>query len=394
VVETTVPRSPDAVTGPGRARAGIAILALACFAAVSTEMVPVGLLPAIGRAFGVSESTTGLLVTLYAVMVAVLAVPLTFATRRIAGKHLLLAALAGYALSNLVAALAPSFALLAAARALGGLTHAVFFSVCIGYASRLVPARQTGRALAFVSAGVSGGFVLGVPLATAVGNAAGWRAGFATLTVLTALTLGLIALWLPDVRIAAHADERPTGRRRWLVAVATSNGLAFMGQYTVYTYISVLLLDAGAGVDAVGPVLLVLGAVGLAGLAVTARHLDHQARRTGLAALAVVVAGTVAAGAGLPHLDVVLAAAVVWNAAYGGAPSFFQASVVRARATTPELAGAWINATSNVGIAAGAAVGGLVLDAAGIRAVAWLAAGLVVASMAVVLACREAFSQH
>src|ERR1700722_13036537 len=168
--------SGQAEPGLGGARAGLAILALSVFAAVTTEMAPVGLLPAIGRQFGVAESTAGLLVTLYAVLVAALAVPLTLATRRVPGKRLLLIAMSSYAASNVISALAPSLAVLAAGRAVGGVTHALFFSVFIGYVTRLVPPAQTGRALALASAGATAGFVLGVPLTTALGNAAGWRA--------------------------------------------------------------------------------------------------------------------------------------------------------------------------------------------------------------------------
>ena len=112
----------NGVSGPpepglGGARADLIILSLSAFAAVTTEMAPVGLLPAIGHAFGVAESTAGLLVSLYAVIVAILAVPLTLATKRVPGKRLLLLAMASYTISNVVAALAPSLAVLAAGRA-------------------------------------------------------------------------------------------------------------------------------------------------------------------------------------------------------------------------------------------------------------------------------------
>src|SRR5580704_13896154 len=147
--------------GLGDARVGLLILSLSVFAAVTTEIAPVGLLPAIGHAFGVAESTAGLLVSLYAVLVAALAVPLTLATKRVPGKRLLLIAMSSYTISNVIAALAPSLAVLAVGRAIGGVTHALFFSVFIGYATRLVPAGQTGRALALASVGVPAGFVLG-----------------------------------------------------------------------------------------------------------------------------------------------------------------------------------------------------------------------------------------
>src|SRR5580693_7658369 len=252
--------------GLGGARADLIILSLSAFAAVTMEMAPVGLLPAIGHAFNVAESTAGLLVSLYAVLVAVLAVPLTLATRRVPGKRLLLIAMSSYAASNVISALAPSLAVLAAGRAVGGVTHALFFSVFIGYATRLVLRAQTGPALALASAGALAGLVLGVPVTTALGNAAGWRVSFATLAALTAVVLALVAVLLPDVR--SRADERrpEPGRLRQLAPVVGSNALVFVGQYTLYTYVGVLLLRSGASSAAVGPILLAFGVFGLIGV--------------------------------------------------------------------------------------------------------------------------------
>jgi predicted MFS family arabinose efflux permease len=383
--------SDPAEAGLRGARAGLIVLSLSVFAAVTTEMAPVGLLPAIGHAFGVPESTAGLLVSLYAVIVAALAVPLTLATRRIPGKRLLLVAMSSYAVSNVISALAPSLAVLAAGRAVGGVTHALFFSVFIGYVTRLVPPAQTGRALALASVGVPAGFVLGVPLATALGNAAGWRAAFAALAVLMAVAGVLIAVMLPDVR--APADERrpASGRPRQMVAVIGSNTLVFLGQYTLYTYVSVLLLRSGASSIAVGPILLVLGVFGLVGVWSAGPRLDRHLRGSAVVVLAVLAAGIAAAGAAFPVLALVIVAGAVWNGAFAAVPSINQTAAVRTQATSPELAGAWINASSNAGIAAGAALGGVVLVSAGIREVAWLAAAFVIVGIVVVLFARRAF---
>jgi predicted MFS family arabinose efflux permease len=397
-VKEAAPMVKNGVSDPaepelGGARAGLIILSLSVFAAVTTEMAPVGLLPAIGRAFGVTESTAGLLVSLYAVIVAALAVPLTLATRRIPGKRLLLVAMSSYTVSNVISALAPSLAVLAVGRAVGGVTHALFFSVFIGYVTRLVPPAQTGRALALASAGASAGFVLGVPLVTALGNAAGWRAAFAALAALMAVVLVLVAVVLPDVR--SQADERrpASGRRRQMVTVIGSNTLVFLGQYTLYTYVSVLLLRSGASLNTVGPILLVFGAFGLIGVWSASRRLDRHLRSSALVILAIVAAGIAAAGATFPVLALVIVAGAVWNGAFGAVPSVYQTAAVRTQTTSPELAGAWVNASSNTGIAAGAALGGVVLGSTGIRDVAWLAAALVILAIVVVLLARRAFGK-
>jgi predicted MFS family arabinose efflux permease len=387
--ETGNPAEP----GLGSARAGLIILSLSVFAAVTTEMAPVGLLPAIGDAFGVTQSTTGLLVSLYAVLVAVLAVPLALATRRIPGKRLLLAAMGSYAVSNVISALAPSLAVLAVGRAVGGVTHALFFSVFIGYVTRLVPPAQTGRALALASAGAPAGFVLGVPLATALGNAAGWRAAFAALAALMAVTGALVAVRLPDVRSQAAERCRARGQLRQMVTVIGSNGLAFLGQYTLYTYVSVLLLRSGASSYAVSPILLVFGAFGLIGVWSAGPRLDRHLRSSALVALAIVGVGIAAAGAAFPGLALVIVAGAVWNGAFGAVPSVYQTAAVRTQTTSPELAGAWINASSNAGIAAGAALGGVVLGSTGIRDVAWLAAGLVIGAIVMLFLSRPAFGK-
>jgi predicted MFS family arabinose efflux permease len=102
--------------------------------------------------------------------------------------------------------------------------------------------------------------------------------------------------------------------------------------------------------------------------------------------------GVVVAGAGLPHLVVVLVAGAAWSFAFGPAPSVFQSAAIRSRAASPEMLGAWINATSNVGIAAGSAMGGIVLESFGIRAAAWTAAALIFLAAATVGVARRAFS--
>jgi predicted MFS family arabinose efflux permease len=298
-----------------------------------------------------------------------------------------------YVLSNVISALAPNLAVLAVGRAVGGVTHALLFSVFIGYVTRLVPPAQTGRALALASAGVPAGFVLGVPLATALGNAAGWRAAFAALAAMMAVVLVLVAVVLPDVRSMADERRPEPGRLRQMVAVIGSNALAFLGQYTLYTYVSVLLLRSGASSNTVAPILLVFGVFGLIGVWSAGPRLDRHLRGSALMILAIVGVGIAAVGAALPVLALVIVAGAVWNGAFGAAPSMFQTAAVRTQNTSPELAGAWVNASSNAGIAAGASLGGVVLASTGIREVAWLAAAFVVLAIVAVLLAGRSFGK-
>ncbi|KWX25419.1 transporter [Mycolicibacterium wolinskyi] len=369
---------------------GLLSLAAASCLAVTTELLPVGLLPEIGKTFGVSASLTGLLVSLYAVMVATLAVPLTVVTARFGRKPLLLLTLLGYAVCNVMVAVAPVFALVAAGRVIGGISHALFFSLCIGYAPRLVPSAYVGRALAIASGGASVGIVVGVPLATSLGTAFGWRVSFAVLAGVAVVILALVARLLPSVS-GDHPAGTARGSRGSLAAVVGANALTWLGQFSIYTYISVVLLSSGLGSAFVGPALLVCGACGVIGLFCSAKALDHNPRRTATVVLLIVIGGLAMLALTYPALTWVLLAVALWNGAFGGMASIYQACAVRCHAVAPELAGAWVNASANLGIAGGAAIGAGLLNVAGIGALPISAITLISAGLAVVMIARRAF---
>ncbi len=382
---------------PGSVReaaGGIAALTIATFFAVTTEMLPVGVLPSMGSDLGISEWVAGLLVTVYAFMVAALAVPLTLWTRRLPRKGLLLATLAAYGTSNLVVALAPGFAVVAAGRAIGGIAHALYFSLSIAYCSRLVLPAYVGRALALVTAGASAGFVLGVPLSTSLGTAVGWRTAFAVIAAGCTLTLILTAILLPAVSVELSRDSEDAQqrvRRGRLATVSVTNALVYLGQYSVYTFIAVILIASGLSAVGVGPVLLVLGGLGLVGTWYAGITLDRRPRASLLTVLAAMLVGLVGLGLWFPVLVGVLAACGIWGLGFGAVASSFQTAAIRTRGATPDLIGALVNTTANIGIGGGAALGGAVLTIAGIQWLPYCGAALIAAGVIVVACARRAF---
>ena len=250
-----------------------------------------------------------------------------------------MATLACYALSNVLVAVAPLFSVVAIGRILGGVTHALFFSLVIGYSPRLVSGAHVGRALALAGSGASAGLVLGVPLLTSLGTAAGWRGSFAVLAVLSALTFALVVALLPRVEHESMSTRRQGGGCRRLAAVATSNALVFLGQFTVYTFISVLLLAGGVGPAFLGPILLACGACGLLGLWFAGRGLDRNPRRTAVIVVALILGAVVVLGVTWPTVVAVVIATAIWSGAFGGVPSIYQACAVRAQAMPPNSPG-------------------------------------------------------
>jgi predicted MFS family arabinose efflux permease len=362
---------------------GLGVLMIATFVAITTEILPVGLLPQMSDAFHVSESTVGLVVTLYAVVVAILALPLTALTARLPRKLLLLSSIGGYGLSSAIVAIAPNFAILCVGRAIGGVAHALFFSVVAAYASRLVPRELAGTAL---------GYVLGGPLATSIGAAIGWRAGFIALAAAALILVLITGTLLPPVG-NDHGDS--STRIRWrgsgIIPVSVANLLVFVGEYTAYTYIAPILVRAGLPTSAVGACLLLFGGAGIVGLWSASRFVDRRPRAGAVGTFLVLATGLAVAAVFSGTLIVILIAATVWSAAFGAAPSYLMTAAIRTESGSPDSAGAIINGSSNLGIAAGAALGSLLLVTTGSFGTLAVASAVAVAVVVFVALARSGF---
>ncbi|MCG4258377.1 MFS transporter [Acetobacter senegalensis] len=354
----------------GQAIAGLCALFASTFIAVTTEVAPVGLLIDMSQAFQITEGHAGLAVSAYALMVAFGAVPLTIATARMDRKLLMLVCLVGYAVSNLIAAVAPSFLILCLGRALGGASHALLMSIVSAYAAYLVPERMTGRAISFVYGGTSLGSVLGVPGAAAIAHFSGWRTALYLMTGLSVLLTVFIAFYLPRVRTPAGGSPHlPTVRSRsamriFLVVVAV-NVVFFFAHNLLYTYVSPLLLQHGLPESMLSVALLVTGGVSIFGLWGAGQMVDRWPAAGlfggGLAMLL---------GMGLVYGHLLSAWAAVgavgvWCAGYAAVIPFVMSGAIRARATSADVAGAAINSASNFGILLGSAVGGHLLSTLG-----------------------------
>ena len=386
-------RADDERIGFGAA-VGLGALVLSTFVAITTEVVPVGLLPQLSRAFSVSEAVTGLLVTVYAALVAVLAIPLTRLTGRLPRKPLLLATIVLYSIGNAMIALAPGFGVVCLGRAVGGVAHALFFSVLSAYAASLVPPKVQGRALAIAASGASLGYVLGVPLITSIGAAFDWRVAFGALSVGGLLAGTATAMALPAIGIAGAPSEQARGPRSALVSAAAVNALAFFGHYALYTYVSAVLLRAGVAEGAIGAALFLFGATGVIGLWLAGLVIDRRPRAGFLGALVLAALCTAALLLLQASTAGTVTAVSAWVVGFGAIPVFCTAACLRARALSPDLSSAVNNAASNVGIGLGAAVGGIAFAASGVPAVVVLAAASFALSALLVLVLRGGFPPH
>jgi len=370
------------------------VLAGAIFVSVSSEFLPTGLLPDIAADLNVSESRVGLLVTVFALTVVVSTAPLTLLTRKLSRKWLLVTMLAVFALSNVLAAFAETYEVLAIARIVGGLAHGLFWAVATPYTALLVPSQQLARAVAVTTAGGSFAFILGVPFTAAVGHALGWRAAFLVMAALVVAFTVLAAFLLParEHRRAPvpPGAAAPPPDRSWLALgiVAFTVLIVAVGHNTFYTYIAPWTIEvAGVPDDLVSIVLLFYGVAGAVGLLIAAVFGDRHPRLTVNLMIVAVVATivlTATTGRGLVLAIIVMA---LWSLAFGGLPSLFHTRSLHATSgRIRDLAGAAITTAFNAAIGGGALIGGIVFDGLGVAAVPWVAAFIVAAGLAFVLA--------
>jgi MFS transporter, DHA1 family, inner membrane transport protein len=376
---------PPAAAAPDRGRlpmARLILLAAATFAAVTTEMLPVGLLPSISQGLHVSESQVGLLVSGYAAVVAVGSIPMAALLERLPRRPVLAVLLAAYAASNAVFAASGSYGLALAARLVGGLAHAAFFAVVVSAAVGLVPRARAGRAVAVVMSGTTVALAAGVPAGTALGTALGWRWVFAGSAVLLLALAVAAARLLPDTPPAAPGGQRVLAalRQPRLLLIAAVIALSMLGHFTVYTYISPLLMQAGVTAAAVSAVLLGYGAAGLAGLTLAGAAADRHARPA--LGLTLIVMAACLAGLGLGHATLpTIVIVVIWGATYGAVPTLTQSAALAAVPDAADAGPAVVNAMTNVGISGGAFIGARELAAGPVSALALTGAALVAAAL-------------
>jgi DHA1 family inner membrane transport protein len=366
-------------------RAPLVLLAAGIFLAVSTEMLPVGLLPEIGRGLGVSQSATGLLVSLYAVLVTVTTVPIAALVERWPRRTVIVVLLGAYLVSNVLFAVAPGYGVAIVARTIGGLAHAGFFAVAVAAAVSLVEPGRAGRAVAGVGVGNAVALVFGVPLGTALGTALGWRWAFVAIAVALAV-LAVAVLRVLPAQAREQGAERTSVlagvRRPPVLIMAVVITLLALGHFTLYTFVSPLLLHDGVSSPHVGAVLFAYGCGGLLGLGAVGLVVSRRPREA-LAVTMVLMVASLVLAATVASTGGIVTVVVLWGVAFGAFPTLTQTVMLRVADGATDAATALSNATTNAGIAGGALLGSQLLGVVAVPTLGWVGAGLVGASLVV-----------
>ena len=371
----------------------IALLALtlSAFAIGTTEFVIVGLLPTVAADLSISIPSAGLLVSLYALGVAIGAPVLTALTGKLPRKALLLALMALFTTGNLLAWQAPSYETLVAARILTGLAHGVFFSIGSTIATGLVPREKAASAIAIMFTGLTVALVTGVPLGTFIGQHFGWRETFLAVAALSVVSFIGSALFVP--RNLAHTPPASLLQQAKVLAeprlllVYAKTAIGYGGTFIPFTFLAPILTDlSGFSASAVGWVMLVYGvsvAVGnLWGGKLADRLGPIPALRIIFALLAAVL---LLLQFTAPHPWLAVGTVLLWGAvAFGNVPGLQVYVVKQAERFTPQtvdVASGLNIAAFNLGIAGAAWAGGLIVTHWGLQHTPWIGALVVLVSL-------------
>ncbi|MCG3857615.1 MULTISPECIES: MFS transporter [unclassified Psychrobacter] len=368
-------------------------LTLSAFAIGTTEFVIVGLVPTIAADLGVSLPSAGLLVSLYAVGVAIGAPILTALTGRWNRKIVLMSLMGLFVIGNLLAWQAPSYETLILARILTGLAHGVFFSIGSMIATSLVSKEKEASAIAIMFTGLTVALVTGVPLGTWIGQHFGWRATFLVVSV-----LGLIALIGSAILVpknlkksipATFKEQLQVIVKPQLLLVYLMTILGYGGTFTAFTYLAPILeQQTKFAPSAIGLIMLVYGVSVAIGNIWGGKLAD---KRGPISALSIIFSA----------LSVILLlftftmqskiAAVltilVWGAfAFGNVPGLQIYVVKQAEKYTPnavDVASGLNIAAFNIGIALGSIIGGSVVENMSLQDTAWIGAVISLMALAV-----------
>lgn len=368
-------------------------LAFAAFCIGTTEFIISGILLPISHDLGVTVPTVGLLVTGYAAGVAVGGPILGLLTTRIPLKPAILGVMLLFALGQLLCAIAPSYDWLLAARLVSACGHGVFFGVASVAVSQLVPVARRGAALSLFVGGITVANILGLPAGTAIGNSFGWRVAFVCIAAMALLSVLAVLIVLPArAKGEAEADAPLAVQARqllrhdvWLSYLTVA--IIMIGQLTFGTFQVAILTDV-TGLDLVTQVpfyLLIGGAGAVTGIWLGGKLADWRA---GLAIMIVVIGQIVCFALLLlaVHSPIWIAVMLFISSAFGfGFSTPIQVRILHGARAAPRLAATLVSTAYNVGIAAGAFLGAMLLTN-GVDYAMLPAAGIVCSAIAAIVA--------
>lgn len=369
-------------------------LTISAYAIGTTEFVIVGLIPTIAEQLSITLPSAGMLVSIYALGVAVGAPVLTALTGKLARKQLLMGLMVLFTIGNLIAWLAPNYETLVIARLLTGLAHGVFFSVGSTIATNLVSKEKAASAIAIMFGGLTVALVTGVPLGTLIGQHFGWRESFLAVSL-----LGVIALVASQLLIPRNIPQPPATTLAQqarvlinprLLLIYAITALGYGGVFTAFTFLAPMMQSlAGFSPTAVSVILLGYGVSVAIGNIWGGKLADRRGAVPALTLIfmALAILLMVFQFTASMHLMSVLTVLLMGIFAFANVPGLQVYVVQKAEQSAPgavDVASGLNIAAFNIGIALGSTVGGYIVEHYGLAQTPWVGAVIVFAALLLV----------
>ena len=368
----------------------VCALAVGAFIFNTTEYIPIALLSDIGQNFKMQATEVGMMITVYAWIVALLSLPLMLMTKNIERRKLLLALFALFVVFHALSFFSWNFNILLISRIGIALTHAVFWSITASLAVRLAPTGKTNQALGLLSTGTVLAMVLGIPLGRVVGQYFGWQLSFLLIGVCAAGVMLVLAKNLPALpsQNTGSLSSLPSlFKRRNLMLLYAMTVLIITAHFTAYSYIEPFVLQVG-GFKA-EQVTIVLSLYGLAGFAASYLFGKWFAKSQRLFMIGAVAVILLSALLLLPFASfpyAVYALVFIWGVAIVIVSLGMVSKVLTFASDATDVANSIYSGLYNVGIGGGALLGHYVtvwfgLSNIGIAGALLAAAGLAVCGL-------------
>ena len=374
-------------------KAWLPVLALtfSTFIFNTSEFIPIGLLTDIATDFGISESNAGMLITVYAWVVALASLPLMLVFAKTENKKLMLCITALFTVSHILSGFSRDFYMLMISRMGVACAHAIFWSIVTPFAVRIAPEGKKAEALSLIICGSSIAMIVGLPLGRTIGLYLGWRATFLATAVLAAVILAILALALPrtpsdnsiSLRKLPALIKSPALLNIYLVTLVT-----ITAHFTAYSYIEPFLGQvAGLGSTWITLALTLFGIVGLIGSYIFSKCYErHRNSFIIMAVAGTCIFLTLLHAAAMNHVTTILSC-ILWGFAINFYNLSFQSEIIRCTPKGTSVAMSIYSGIYNIGIGGGALAGGYVCSGLSISYIGYV--GGAIALVAAIICIRN-----
>ena len=360
-------------------------LTFSAFIFNTSEFIPIGLLSDIAADFSITESHAGLMITVYAWVVALASLPLMLVFAKTESKKLMLSITALFVVSHVLSGLASDFYMLMLSRMGVACAHAIFWSIVTPLAVKTAPEGKQSTALSFIVSGSSIAMIVGLPLGRTIGLYAGWRATFLIIGAVALIILCILAAVLKKTPGESNFSIRKLPalfKTPALLGIYLITVIAITGHFTGYSYIEPFMGQvAGMGSTLITLVLTLFGVVGIFGSVIFSKFYDrHPGFFIKYAVSGICISLLLLQAASFSIWSEFLLC-VFWGLAINSYNLVFQSEIIRNAPRGTAVAMSIYSGIYNVGIGTGALVGGAVCDGTGIQYIGYVGGAIVLIAL-------------